>query len=86
VRQPVKLPDNPGLDASWQAKYTPRINGDFVGITDEIMQGASCRWGIADNLIRARAVQESSWDQSKVGDFEARPIGQCAPGWSTAAV
>ncbi len=86
VPQPVKLPNNPAFDAIWQEKYKPRINGDFVGTTDEIIQWASCKWGISDNLTRARAVQESSWAQSKVSDFEPRANGHCAPGWSTAAV
>jgi hypothetical protein len=78
VPQPVKLPDNPAFSATWQQKYKPRINGDFVGTTDEIIQWASCKWGIADDLTRARAVQESSWQQSKVGDFEQRSRGHCA--------
>jgi hypothetical protein len=86
VHQPVQLPDNPALNATWQQHYKPRITGNFAGTTDEIIQWASCKWGIADNLTRARAVQESTWYQSKVGDFEARTRGHCAPGWSTAPV
>jgi hypothetical protein len=83
VPQPVTLPDNPAFDARWQQEYKPRINGDFVGTTDEIIQWASCKWGIADDLTRARAVQESSWKQSTVSDFEPRSSGHCAKDQST---
>jgi hypothetical protein len=85
VHQPVKLPDNEAFDQAWQEKYKPRINGDFTGTTDEIIQWASCKWGISDDLTRARVTQESSWDQSTVGDYEPRSNGHCAKGWSTVA-
>lgn len=80
VPQPVKLPDNPAFDSTWQKKYKSRINGDFAGTTDEIIQWASCKWGVSDDLTRARAVYESSWQQGKVGDFEAKAAGHCAKG------
>ena len=80
VSQPVNLPDNPAFDETWQKEYKPRITGDFTGTTDEIIQWASCKWGISDDLTRARAVYESSWQQSKVGDYESRASGHCAAG------
>jgi len=40
-----------------------RVNGNFVGTTDEILQWAACKWGIPDNVIRAVAYQESTWYQ-----------------------
>ena len=80
VPQPVRLPDNPALDETWPRKYKPRIDGNFTGTTDEIIQWASCKWGIDDDLTRARAVQESSWQQSKVGDFDGRASGHCVNG------
>ncbi len=83
VPQPVALPDNPAFDETWQRKYKTRIDGDFSGTTDEIIQWASCKWGISDDLTRARAVQESSWQQSKVGDYEARTNGHCAKDFSS---
>jgi hypothetical protein len=79
VPQPVELPDNPAFDAAWQLAYKSRIDGNFTGTTDEIIQWASCKWGISDNLTRARAVDESEWHQSKVSDFEATTSGHCAP-------
>ena len=77
-RSRYDLPDNPAFDATWQLEYKPRINGNFSGTTDEIIQWASCKWGISDDLTRARAVDESAWQQSKVGDFEATTSGHCA--------
>lgn len=41
----------------------PRVDGQFTGTTDEILQWAACKWGLPDNLIRADAVTESTWFQ-----------------------
>jgi len=81
VSQPVRLPDNRAFDRAWQRKYKPRITGNFRGTTDEIIQWASCKWGISDELTRARAVKESHWRQGTYGDYEARSRGHCPPGW-----
>jgi autotransporter family porin len=81
VAQPVMLPDNTAFNRAWQRKYKPRINGKFRGTTDEIIQWASCKWGISDELNRARAVKESHWRQGTFGDFESRSRGHCPPGW-----
>jgi hypothetical protein len=55
---------------SQQAKtqLLPRIDGNFTGTTDEILQWAACKWGFDENILRAQAVQESDWHQSHVGD------------------
>jgi len=45
-----------------------RVDGNFVGTTDEILQWASCKWGIDEDVTRARAVTESSWRQNFFGD------------------
>ena len=82
VDQPVTLPDNSSFDATWQKKYKTRIDGNFVGTTDEIIQWASCKWGIADDVTRARAMQETKWKQTAAGDAEPRSNKHCAPGWS----
>ena len=37
------------------------MDGQFTGTTDEIFQWAACKWGLPDNLIRATAVEESTW-------------------------
>ncbi len=50
------------------AAYRGRVDGDFTGTTDEIIQWASCKWGFPTDLNRAQAVVESEWVQSLVGD------------------
>lgn len=50
------------------ARY-PRVDGDFVGTTDEILQWAACKWGIDEDLVRAQAAKESWWYQSVGGDL-----------------
>ncbi len=51
-----------------QHPTNPRVDGDFVGTTDEIIQWAACKWGIDEDLARAQAVVESWWDQARGGD------------------
>jgi autotransporter family porin len=81
VAQPVRLPDNDAFNRAWQRKFKPRITGNFRGTTDEIIQWASCKWGISDEITRARAVKESHWRQGTFGDYEARSRGHCPPRW-----
>ena len=45
---PVSVRTHPDFNSTYQAKFRPRINGDFTGTTDEIIQWASCKWGISD--------------------------------------
>ncbi len=59
--------------------FVPRIDGGFVGSTDEIIAWAACKWGIDANVVRAMAVSESSWRQSFVGDFSDDP-SRCVGG------
>jgi hypothetical protein len=56
-----------------------RLSGDFTGTTDEIIQWAACKWGIDTDVVRAQAVQESTWFMTSVGDFTAQE-SLCAPG------
>ena len=67
----------PALDVGflrprWESLLLPRVDGQFTGTTDEILQWAACKWGLSDNLIRADAFEESTW-------FEASTYsnGQC---------
>jgi hypothetical protein len=73
-----------------------RVTGNFTGTTDEIIQWAAAKWGLPDELIRAEAVDESSWYQDHK-DASGNPIsgqgygdfGSCggsppAAGYSTA--
>ncbi|HEU4792085.1 MAG TPA: hypothetical protein VFS96_00345, partial [Nitrolancea sp.] len=48
--------------------YAPRVDGNFTGTTDEIIQWGACKWGFDEDIIRAVAVNESTWRQSMVGD------------------
>jgi len=47
----------------WDSWLLPRVDGQFTGTTDEILQWAACKWGLPDNLLRADAVVESTWFQ-----------------------
>lgn len=54
-----------------------RVDGDFVGTTDEIIQWAACKWGIDEDIVRAQVVKESYWHQAAVGDNgESFGLGQ----------
>jgi len=70
-------PDN-GQDA--QADTPGRqITGNFTGTTDEILQWASCKWGIDVNIVRAQAISESHWYQNDRGD-QTNDASLCPPG------
>jgi hypothetical protein len=77
---PVHLAASDAFDSTWHDKYETRITGDFTGTTDEIIQWAACKWGIADNMVRAQAVVESHWHMDTESDKEPRSAGHCAPG------
>lgn len=47
-----------------------RIDGQYTGTTDEILQWGACKWGFKRNVVRAIAVAESAWRMSKVGDLD----------------
>ena len=64
-------------NAAWNAADRPRIDGHFTGTTDEIIQWAACKWGLSDDVLRAQAVDESTWRQSTEGDVESRSQGHC---------
>jgi autotransporter family porin len=54
-----------------------RVDGDFAGTTDEIIQWAACKWGIDEDIARAQVVKESWWRQSANGDGgESWGLGQ----------
>ncbi len=59
--------------------FLSRVSGDFTGTTDEIIQWAACKWGIDADVVRAQAVQESTWFMTQLGDFTADKRW-CAPG------
>ena len=61
----------PSTDPSFV--YVSRVTGNFTGTTDEIIQWASCKWGIDEDTVRAQAVNESNWVQSSLGDCNRAP-------------
>lgn len=59
--------------------YNSRIDGNFTGTTDEILQWAACKWGIDEDIVRAQAAKESWWHQTAKGDWTT-DASLCAPG------
>jgi hypothetical protein len=59
-------------DPRWDSWLLPRVDGQFSGTTDEIIQWAACKWGLPDNYLRAEADTESTWFQ-----YETYPSGRC---------
>ncbi len=57
-----------GASEEWNVKFAGRIDGNFTGTTDEIIQWGACKWGFEVDLVRAVAAQESWWHMSTVGD------------------
>lgn len=58
-------------DPRWDSWLLQRVDGQFTGTTDEIIQWAACKWGLSDDLLRAIAATESSWYQ-----YETYPSGR----------
>ena len=54
----------------FQDSWAPfdRVDGNFVGTTDEILQWVACKWGIDEDVVRAQIVAESFWTMSANGD------------------
>lgn len=50
------------------AAFEARIDGNYTGTTDEIIQWAACKWGFDEDLIRAQVYTESSWFAGRLGD------------------
>ncbi len=71
------LSTDPNFDGS---SYEARIDGNFTGSTDEIIQWAACKWGFDEDILRAQVYTESSWFAGKLGDCnenaQARTGGQ----------
>ncbi|MGH9761726.1 MAG: Ig-like domain-containing protein, partial [Blastocatellia bacterium] len=61
------------------SNYIARVDGNFNGTTDEIIQWASCKWGFNPSVTRALAAGESHWMESGAGDL-TRDTGLCPPG------
>jgi hypothetical protein len=48
--------------------YSHWVTGRFRGTTDEVIQWAAAKWGLAPDLVRAVAAIETWWRMSHVGD------------------
>lgn len=62
-----------------KGKFLARVDGDFTGTTDEILQWGACKWGVPADMVRALAVVESFWKMTEQGDWSSHP-NRCAPG------
>jgi hypothetical protein len=74
-----------GVSGAWvvtdptYAPFAGRVDGNFVGTTDEIIQWAACKWGVDEDYVRAQIVAESWWDQvNSLGDWGTDPT-RCEP-------
>ena len=75
--------ENTGANATRGTKANttyPRVTGNFVGTTDEIIQWTACKWGIDEDWVRAQIVNESYWRQAALGDFTTNSAA-CAQGF-----
>jgi hypothetical protein len=64
--------ENYDYDRRWDSWLLPRVDGQFTGTTDEIIQWAACKWGLPDNFLRAEAEVESTWVQ-----YDTYASGRC---------
>jgi hypothetical protein len=48
--------------------YRQRVDGNYRGTTDEIVQWAACKWNVPADVLRAVLVTESWGDASSLGD------------------
>jgi hypothetical protein len=73
-------PVNAGSNATKGTKANtlyPRVDGQFTGTTDEVLQWAACKWGIDEDIVRAQIALESWWTMTAVGDNgESFGLGQ----------
>jgi autotransporter family porin len=67
-----------GDDPRANSKIAPRMDGQFTGVTREILRWAACKWGADENLVLAQAAIESRWQQNTVGDWTG-DASRCAP-------
>jgi autotransporter family porin len=67
------------FDGPKAVKLSRRIDGDFIGTTQEILRWAACKWGIDQNMVFAQAAIESWWRQNTLGDWGTDATA-CPPG------
>lgn len=57
-----------GADEQFNDWLAPRITGNFTGTTEELIRWVACKWGFDEDITRARAWTESSWQIDTQGD------------------
>jgi hypothetical protein len=57
-----------GAGQAWNDRNAARVTGSFTGTTEQILRWGACKWGLDEDITRARAVTESSWRVSTEGD------------------
>jgi len=72
-------PTNKSLSVDWRFRpYYEKINGNYTGTTEQILEWAAKKWGFADlgytDIAKAIAAKESWWNMSQLGD-EGRSVG-----------
>jgi hypothetical protein len=65
---PLDLPRSDYEPEERMNRLLRRVDGDFTGTTDEILQWAACKWGFHEDTVRGAAAVESWWDQRLVAD------------------
>ena len=65
-------------DRDYPAQIYSRVDGNFTGTTDEIIQWAACKWGLDEDIARAQAAIESYWDMDAGGDLTSNQ-NECHP-------
>jgi hypothetical protein len=68
-------------DPRWDSWLLARVDGRFTGTTDETFQWGACKWGLPDDLLRAVAVDESTWYQ-----YLTYPSGRAVPDYGSGDV
>lgn len=57
---------------AYQKDYLSRVDGNFIGTTEQILEWAARKWfpDQDPDVFKAQAVKESAWNQAGTGDFE----------------
>lgn len=55
------------------------VDGNYTGTTDMILRWAACKWGVDEDVLRAQALQESTWSSYTTGDLRTTQ-SQCEAG------
>jgi len=51
--------------------YAKYVDGQYRGTTDDIIEWAAYKWGLPEDVLRAVAVKETTWDMDYLGDYNS---------------